>query len=218
MEETLPVAVLLSISGGYLDAFTWLVQDGVLANTQTANVVLLGVYMAAGNKAEALHHIPPIVAFIIGVATAFHLRRRMPQAFLQVSLIVEIAMLTFVMLMHVYIPEIAGILGISFAAALQTTSFTKVNGWNYSSVMTTGNLRQSAESLLAGLSGPKDPKELRKAQVFGALCISFGAGAALGAFLTLRIGVTALAIPILLLMLVLVQPRQRSHAHATKAS
>lgn len=218
MEETLPVAVLLSISGGYLDAFTWLVHDGVLANTQTANIVLLGVYMATGSKAEAFHHIPPIFAFIIGVATAFHLRCRMPQKNLQVSLIVEIVMLASVMLMHVYIPETAGILGISFAAALQTTSFTKVNGWNYSSVMTTGNLRQSVEALLAGLSHPKDPKELQKAQVFGALCISFGTGAALGAFLTLNIGVIALAIPIILLIIVLIRPRLRSRDHATKAS
>lgn len=216
MEETLPVAVLLSTSGGYLDAFTWIVHDGVLANTQTANIVLLGVSLAAGNQAQALHHVPPIMAFVAGVITAFHLRRHMPHRYLQVSLIVEIAILISVMLTHVYIPEVAGIIGISYAAALQTSSFTKVNGWSYSSVMTTGNLRQSVEALLAGLSSPKDPKELRKAQVFGVVCISFGTGAALGAFLTSRIGVVALTFPIMILIVSLIRPWQRSHDRDAK--
>jgi hypothetical protein len=45
-EESLGVAILLSVAGGFLDAFTWIAHDGVLANAQTANVVLLGVYDA----------------------------------------------------------------------------------------------------------------------------------------------------------------------------
>jgi uncharacterized membrane protein YoaK (UPF0700 family) len=33
-EETLPVAALLALVGGYLDAYTWIVHD-VFANAQT---------------------------------------------------------------------------------------------------------------------------------------------------------------------------------------
>jgi hypothetical protein len=73
LEESLPVAMLLSAAGGALDAFTWLAHGGVFANAQTGNVVLLGVYAALGQWSEALRHIPPIVAFVLGVFVAHRL-------------------------------------------------------------------------------------------------------------------------------------------------
>ena len=68
-EETLQIALLLAFSGGYLDAYTWVVH-GVMANTQTANLVLLWVHGTAGDWDRAMHFIPPMMAFILGVAIA----------------------------------------------------------------------------------------------------------------------------------------------------
>ena len=42
-EQSLPVACLLTMSGGFLDVFTWLSFGGVFANSQTGNVVFLGM-------------------------------------------------------------------------------------------------------------------------------------------------------------------------------
>src|SRR5512139_2981954 len=39
-EETVPVALLLALAGGYLDLYTWIIH-GVMENAQTANLVLL---------------------------------------------------------------------------------------------------------------------------------------------------------------------------------
>jgi uncharacterized membrane protein YoaK (UPF0700 family) len=75
-EESLAVATLLTASGGYLDAFTWLAHGHVLANTQSANVVLLGVHAALGDWAQAFRHVPPIIAFVLGVCAAIGLRSR----------------------------------------------------------------------------------------------------------------------------------------------
>ena len=49
---------------GRLPRCIYLGYPGVLANTQTANLVLLAVYGAAGDK--AIHFIPPMVAFVLG--------------------------------------------------------------------------------------------------------------------------------------------------------
>ena len=149
LEESLGIAIVLSIAGGYLDAFTWIAHDGVMANAQTANVVLLGVHAAMGQVGKALHHIPPIAAFIAGVFVVYRLRtcirdtsgRRL--ALLCLS--VEIVVLSAVMILHRRVPDVAGTLGISFAAALQTASFAKLKGGTYSSVMVTGNLRSAVE-------------------------------------------------------------------------
>lgn len=60
-EETVPVALLLAFAGGCLDAYAWIVH-GVMANAQTANLVLLWVYGSTGEWADALRFVPPMIA------------------------------------------------------------------------------------------------------------------------------------------------------------
>src|ERR1700746_2262793 len=49
---TVRLAALLTIAGGFLDAFTYIAHGGGFANAQTGNVVLLGVYAASGDWLE----------------------------------------------------------------------------------------------------------------------------------------------------------------------
>src|SRR5271154_3321911 len=69
-ETTMGIACMLSLSGGFLDAFTFVGHGQVFANAMTGNVVLLGVFAAAGDWRGALDHIPPIFAFLAGVFMA----------------------------------------------------------------------------------------------------------------------------------------------------
>src|SRR6187200_3506761 len=73
-DETVQISLLLAFAGGYLDAYTWIVH-GVMANAQTANLVLLWVYGSIGDWTKALHFVPPIVAFAVGIVVASWLRR-----------------------------------------------------------------------------------------------------------------------------------------------
>ena len=41
----LETAVLLTLCGGYLDAYTYFVRGGVFANAQTGNIIKLGIQM-----------------------------------------------------------------------------------------------------------------------------------------------------------------------------
>ena len=41
--ERFRIGALLAVAGGLLDAYTYLMRDGVFANAQTGNIVLLGV-------------------------------------------------------------------------------------------------------------------------------------------------------------------------------
>jgi uncharacterized membrane protein YoaK (UPF0700 family) len=68
-DETVQVSLLLAFAGGYLDAYSWIIH-GVMANAQTANLVLLWVHGTAGAWARALHLVPPIAAFAVGVVIA----------------------------------------------------------------------------------------------------------------------------------------------------
>jgi uncharacterized membrane protein YoaK (UPF0700 family) len=208
MEQTLSVAVLLSLAGGALDAYTWIALGGVMANAQTANVVLIGVHAATGNWSQAFNHVPPIFAFVCGVFVVCWLRagasahRRRNVALL--SLLIEIVLLLVVMMLHVRLPTVAGTLGISFAAAMQTSSFDKVEGRAFSSVMVTGNLRRAAEGIYAGLF-ENDAPALRQTRVLLVVCGMFAVGAGIGAVMTVGIGPRALLLPIMLLLAALVR-------------
>jgi len=112
-------------------------------------------------------------------------------------------LLVVVGILHNRLPDLAGTLGISFVAAMQTTIFTKVEGVAYSSVMITGNLRQAIEGLFAVVSGQLG--SFRRPGIFAALCAAFGAGAAVGAYATKSIPDLALGLPVVALLIVLLR-------------
>src|SRR5271156_3642526 len=67
---TLGISALLAAAGGYLDAFTYVGHGHVFANAMTGNVVLLGVNCIGGDWHTGLRHLPPILAFIVGICAA----------------------------------------------------------------------------------------------------------------------------------------------------
>jgi hypothetical protein len=60
IEESLGLALLLAVVGGFLDAYTYIGRGGVFANAQTGNIVLLGIYASKGEWQQVLRVILPI--------------------------------------------------------------------------------------------------------------------------------------------------------------
>jgi len=200
-DETVQIALLLAFAGGFLDAYAWIIH-GVMANAQTANLVLLWVYGSAGNWNEALHFVPPMFAFAVGIVVAAWLRRVAGENASAISVLIEILLLVVIAVIHNRLPDLAGTLGISFVAAVQTAIFTRVEGTAYSSVMITGNLRQAIEGVFAAVYGGSQIGALRRSGIFASLCVAFGAGAAVGAFATKQLPWVALVIPVIILLVV----------------
>ena len=201
-DEALQIAALLAFVGGYLEAYTWMVHH-VFANAQSANLVFLWVYMSSGEWETAIRYIPPLLAFVVGVILASWLRWAAPHRAARISILTEIAFLFIVAILHNRLPNAAGTLGLSLVAAFQTVSFPRVEGWTYNSVMVTSNFRQTIEGLFGAFAGPVGPRPFRRPFVFGAMCIAFGAGAAVGAFATEVTRAYCLLVPVTLLAFVL---------------
>ncbi|KWV60436.1 hypothetical protein AS156_29060 [Bradyrhizobium macuxiense] len=210
-EEMVHIALLLAFAGGYLDAYTWIIH-GVMANAQTANLVLLWVQGTAGRWQEALHFVPPLAAFTLGVVVASWLRHTVGGRAGEMTILVEIVLLVTVAILHNRLPDLAGTIGISFVAAMQTAVFTKVEGATYSSVMITGNLRQAIEGLFAAAAGGSQPQMLRRSGIFASVCVAFGVGAAIGAFATKGMPNVALGLPVVALLVALLLCEARSEA------
>src|SRR3954464_504194 len=73
-DETVQISLLLAFTGGYLDAYTWIIH-GVMANAQTANLVLLWGHGMGGGWERAVQFVPPMAAFMVGIVVAAWLRR-----------------------------------------------------------------------------------------------------------------------------------------------
>lgn len=205
--EGLPVGMLLAGAGGFLDAFTFVGYNGVFANAQTGNVVLLGVDAQAGHWQEALLHIPPIVAFVLGVALAETLAqpavRRIVRRPTRWVLIAEIVVLAAVAAVPGGIPSRVVPGAIAFVAAVQISTFRSLDGVEYSSTLTTSNLRALTVNILTWRTG-HDPTARHYAALVGSIIAAFAVGAGVGALCTRLIHHQAAWIPAAALMIVLI--------------
>jgi uncharacterized membrane protein YoaK (UPF0700 family) len=204
--ESLGLAMLLTAVGGFLDAFTF-VQHRVFANAQTGNVVLFTVDAANRDWSNAATRLPPIAAFIVGVAvietlgvpSVWHALRRP----LRVELGVEIILLAVIAALPNDTPAAIVTTTISFVAALQFATFRTVIDLPYSSLLTTGNLRSFVSSMHRWVRSPSR-EAARPAGRFGGVVLAFAVGALIGAITTNNINIAAAAVPAAILIVVLV--------------
>lgn len=202
--ESLRVGVLLALTGGFLDAYTYLCRGKVFANAQTGNMVMLGINFIEGNKSDIVKYIVPIISFATGVLLAEIIRHRLSDYekihWRQAVLAIEIILLISV----AFIPfdYVANTI-ISFICAMQVESFRKFHGNAYATTMCTGNLRSGTEKLVIFIRN-KDKKHLKIAFQYYFIILIFCLGATIGGLITLNMGLKAVLIAIIPLILALI--------------
>jgi uncharacterized membrane protein YoaK (UPF0700 family) len=197
---------ILAIVGGFLDAFTFVEKGHVFANAMTGNVVLLGVFTAAGNWVQAGGHLLPIVAFLLAIVVAEILKRPRVQRAVHwsatICLVTEILLLLIMGTLPSWVPEYCFTLSISFIATLQNAMFPKIENHTINTVMTTGNLRHLFQTLTAIAFSHPRPDAASKVRIFGTVCASFFSGALLGGLVSPFAHNRALWVPSALLLLI----------------
>ena len=76
MSESIEVAIFLALSGGLMDAYSYLLRGEVFANAQTGNMLLFGVYASKGNLEKCLKYAFPIAFFAFGIFLADLFRKK----------------------------------------------------------------------------------------------------------------------------------------------
>ncbi len=187
--SALPSAVLLATTGGFLDAIVYLTHGHVFANAMTGNVIFLGIALVEQNWAQAVRHLFPIAAFVLGVLAARALVSFPQRHGALLSLSFEIVALFLVGLLPRSFPEAVFTGTISFASAFQVTTFRRVGRFTYNSTFVTGNLREVGEGAFDRIFSPDPAARLlggRKFVKLSFICIGFLSGAILGAVLAHR--------------------------------
>lgn len=198
--ESVEVAVLLALSGGLMDAYSYLVRGGVFANAQTGNMLLLGISITQGDWDGCLRYATPIASFAVGVAVAQCLKLAAAGGRLhwrQLALGLEVALLVAVALVPASLDLVANDLT-SLACGIQVQAFRKLHGRAVATTMCVGNLRSGTDELVTYLH-TRDRAALSGALLRYLVICCFVAGAVLGNLLVPALGLRmVLANPVLL--------------------
>ena len=194
--ESFILSAIISLSGGFQDAYTYNIRDHVFANAQTGNVVLMSQHFMSGQWMEAMQYIMPIVCFAIGILLAEQISHKYRKAkrihWRQIILFLEIIALTIV----AFVPEGYNMLAnglVSLACAMQVQSFRKVHGYPYASTMCIGNLRSGMESLSIYIR-ERNIGALKKAFHYYGIIFVFAVGAGIGGVICNDLGIKSILV------------------------
>ena len=182
--ESLQLGIILSLSGGFMDAYSYVCRGQVFANAQTGNILLLGTNLSEGNFSTAFQYLYPILSFTIGIVITDFLRRkasnRMNMHWMQLSILAE----ALILLSVAFVSSTADLLAnclVSFACGIQVESFRMINGNGVATTMCIGNLRTATE-YLCEYTYTKDITYVKKGALFFGIILVFVIGAIIGNF------------------------------------
>ena len=203
MSESMILGVVLTLAGGFQDAYSYNCRGQVFANAQTGNIVLLGQNIASGNFQNALHYLFPLLAFLAGVYLSEWVRELCKSFqklhWRQIVLAFEIVMLAIAGLLPQSLNVVSNVL-MSFACAMQVDSFRKFRGIPCATTMCIGNMRSGTE-LLCRYHITKDRELKRKSLHYYFIILVFAIGAAIGAVASQKFGNPAIWIAAGLMLL-----------------
>ena len=190
--ESLLAGILLALSGGYMDAYTYLYRGHVFANAQTGNIILLGIRLSEGDWQAALAYLFPILSFAAGVLIAALLEAHFPSRphlrWQQLALLAEAALLLAVGFISRYADLLSNCL-VSLACGIQVQAFRRIHGNPMATTMCIGNLR-AGTALFCAYFQRREAALLRKGLLYYGIIAIFACGAVLG-----NVGVALLAGP-----------------------
>ena len=193
-------AVLLTLTGGYLDAYTYFVRGKVFANAQTGNIIKLAINAAQGNFAQCLHFLFPILAFALGVVLSLiiedYFQKKQKPYVRRTVLLIEILCMVII----AFIPQgettdiIANIL-VSLLCAMQMQTFQVFDRKIMATTVGTGNLRKGIVHLYKASRDHKS-EDYTAAKQFFIITLLFIAGIMLGTLISGHLGIKSILVPL----------------------
>lgn len=206
MSDSLIIGCILTLSGGYMDAYTYIYRSGTFANAQTGNMILFGINLCEGSWLTSLRYLCPVFFFVTGIFLAellrLHLNKAMRVHWRQIVIFLEIITLFVVGFISRDFNLLANSM-VSCACGMQVQSFRKIRGNNLATTMCIGNIR-AATDLLCNYWHTKDKSLLKSSLLYYEIILFFIVGAVFGNFGTKVFGQQAILFCPLLLLVVFI--------------
>jgi uncharacterized membrane protein YoaK (UPF0700 family) len=183
-----------------------------MANAQTGNLVLLGVYSQAGHWQQAASRVPSILAFLLGVALAQTLAqpavRKVMRRPTRWVLAAEVMVLAAVGARAGWVPSQVVPVAVAFVSAVQVSTFRSLDGVEYGTTVSTGNLRTmivKAYQWRADHDSASGRQAARLACVLAAFVVGAGVGSLCTRLFHQRAAWVAAGVLILVLAIIVVE-------------
>ena len=172
---------------GFIDAYTFITQDGLFASAQTGNIVVMSAKLFSGSPLEAIAHLSSFIGFAIGAFLAQGMVERFKEydwrkyrtfLFLQVIFLFIVALVQ----QNIGASLIGFLLGL--LAGYELTVFRKIKSTDINNGIMTGNTKNLMNNLYLAIFH----KNKESLATFFTLLIGIGVfmlGAGAGAFVLL---------------------------------
>ena len=192
VSERVTLGLVVSLAGGHMDAFSYLLHGGVFANGQTGNYVLLVLSLAAGDIRGVVRYLIPIGAFLAAIVMARHVTDALcgGDRFRAQHWVADFEALGFALLSLLSggLTDLFANSVVSFLAAMTFQTFRQFGTKSaYAGVFITGNLRSLGNSLYEGFARG-NAHERHRAFRYLAIVMAFGTGVLLGRYMVELLG------------------------------
>lgn len=193
--EKPPFLAIITFIGGYMNAYTYITRNKILANMHTANMSKLGINIALGNWPKAIHFFAPIVACILGAAfsgliKSIIIRNKYNGDWRKIALILESIVLFCIGFIPLSVSDYIVTNLVSFFMGYQLCLFRKCLGIAYNTTIITGNIRSVGELLYDAID-KKTADDIIKLIIFTLLTFSFAVGAIPGTIISMAVSTKA---------------------------
>lgn len=169
---SLVTAFLLTLAGGFIDAYTFIYRGGVFATMQTGN--LIKFFISLTNGEFKLMYSLPIIVFLIGCIIAVLLGKNKYQS--HIALIcLFITSITAGLCPQTEVWNIVCVCLLSLTGAMQFEAFRRCLAYRYTSTMCTNNMRLLGKSIAN--------RKYSEVLVYAMIIITFALGIVFGVLL-----------------------------------
>ena len=171
-------SLLLTLAGGFVDAYTFIYRDGVFATMQTGN--LIKFFISLINGEFKLMFLLPIFIFILGCFIAALLANNKYQSHITLICL----LLSFIGAGLCPKEEMWNIICVcllSFTGAMQFETFRRFLKYRYTSTMTTNNMRLFSKSIVN--------KNVEEILIYASIITTFALGIVFGVLLGKGMGI-----------------------------
>lgn len=185
--------MIITFVGGYMNGYTYITRNNILANMHTANMSKLGINIALGEWLEALHYFIPIITCILGAAFSklietILINFNFKGDWRKFALVLEGIALFLIGLIPSSFPDIIVTNLVSFLMGYQLCLFRNCLGVPFNTTICTGNIR-TVGLLLFGALDRESKDSLKKLITFTILTFSFAVGAIPGTLISLTLSI-----------------------------
>ena len=184
ISESIEVGIFLALSGGFMDAYSYINRGKVFANAETGNIILMALKVCEGKFFEAVNYLIPIVSFAVGVGICEIIKYRKERINMihwrQILVMFEIFAFIVVGFLPQEMNRVANSI-ISMISGIQFATFPKIRGTAMATTMCTGNLKTGTQNMYRGIK-TGDKSAIEKGLYYYVCILVFILGTMVGYF------------------------------------